>query len=242
MKLITPNCRAQFAAQDIDFIVSVLGRRLGSAECLVQLLADEESRDQILDDEELHRALLERGGCLKVSTRLYFYVIVRQAFRRARIEDRAVADYVAEVLTEFSRTERGSCAVPGESQLLDYLFEMVTALNRVDERTRFFIGLHIGDYSLFLSGVFPDRIRSRAESRGFPGIGYYEGLGRAHYGIASNHRLAQKYALTSVLATLAERFDTTRLALNDVAERLFCFEETNALEQLLRERRVGGKS
>ena len=41
MKVIQPNCRVQFAAEDIDFIVSVLGRKIGTAKCLIQLLADE---------------------------------------------------------------------------------------------------------------------------------------------------------------------------------------------------------
>ena len=67
MKLIQPNCRVQFAAEDVDFILSVLGARLGDSECLIRLLADEESRDLILDDEALLHALLERGGCLRVS-------------------------------------------------------------------------------------------------------------------------------------------------------------------------------
>ena len=51
MKLIQSNCRAQFAAEDIEFILSVLGGKIGTAECLVKLLADEDSRDLILDDE-----------------------------------------------------------------------------------------------------------------------------------------------------------------------------------------------
>ena len=72
LKMIQPNCRAQFAAEDIEFILSVLGRKLGTAECLVKLLADEESRDLILDDEALFHALLERRGCLRVSSRLLF--------------------------------------------------------------------------------------------------------------------------------------------------------------------------
>jgi hypothetical protein len=42
MKMIQPNCRVQFTAQDIDFILEVLGRRLGTAECLIKLLADED--------------------------------------------------------------------------------------------------------------------------------------------------------------------------------------------------------
>src|SRR6267378_1722158 len=137
MKMIQPNCRVQFAAEDIDFILSVLGAKIETAECLVQLLADEESRDLILDDEALFHALLERGGCLRVSSRFYFYILVRHAFRRADIQDREVADYVAEVLAEFARTERARCVVPGQSDPLDYFFEMLTALEKADERTSF---------------------------------------------------------------------------------------------------------
>lgn len=72
MKVIKPNCRAQFAAQDVEFILSVLGGKLEGSDCLVQLLADEDTRDLILDDEALFRALLERGGCLRVSSHFYF--------------------------------------------------------------------------------------------------------------------------------------------------------------------------
>jgi hypothetical protein len=221
MKMIQPNCRAQFSAQDIEFILSVLGERIGTAECLVKLLADEESRDLILDDEDLFRALLERQGCLRVSSRFYFYVLVRHVFRRSDLQDRAVADYVAEVLAEFARTERARYLVPGQAHPIDYLFEMLAALKTADDRASFFIRLHIGNYSLFLAGVFPDRIRFRAEVRGSPGLRYYEGLGRTQYRVASDHRLAQRYELAEILGTLAERFGTTRLALNDIADRLF---------------------
>src|SRR6266446_3334665 len=128
MKMIQPNCRIQFAAEDIEFILEVLGRKLGTADCLVKLLADEESRDLILDDEALLHALLEHRGCLRVSSRFYFYILVRHVFRRSDIKDRAVADYVAEVLAAFSRMERAHCVVPGQSQPLDYFFEMMAAL------------------------------------------------------------------------------------------------------------------
>ena len=88
--------------------------------------------------------------------------------------------------------------------------------------------------SLFLSGVFPDRIRFRAEHRGSPDLNYYEGLGRTNYRVASDHRLAQRYDLAKVLGTLAERFQTTRLALNDIADRLFSLGDIDySLEALL---------
>ncbi len=227
MMMIRPNCRAQFGAGDIDFILSVLGPKVGTAECLVKLLADEEARDLILDDEALLHALLERLGCLRVSSRFYFYILVRQVLRRSDIQDRAVADYVAEVLAEFSRAERARCVVPGQATPLDYFFEMLAALQTADDHTSFFIRVHIGNHSLFLAGVFPDRIRFRAEARGSPDLRYYEGLGRTQYRVASDHRLARRYEVARVFSTLAERFETTRLALNDIADRYFFLGEPN---------------
>jgi len=234
MKMIQPNCRVQFAAEDIEFILSVLGQKIGTAECLVKLLADEESRDLILDDEALFHALLERRGCLRVTNRFYFYILIRHVFRRSDIQDRTVADYVAEVLSEFSHAERTRCVLPGQSNPLEYFFEMMTALEKADDRTSFLIRVHIGNHSLFLAGVFPDRIRFRAEARGFPDLKYYESIGQTQYRVASDHRLAQRYAVADVLSTLAERFQTTRLALNDIADRLFSLGDGNyALEALL---------
>jgi hypothetical protein len=242
MKMIQPNCRVQFAAEDIDFILSVLGPKIETAECLTKLLADEESRDLILDDEALFHALLERRGCLRVSTRFYFYILIRHVFRRSDIQDRAVADYVAEVLAEFARTERARCVVPGQTSPLDYLFEMLTALKTADDRTSFFIRVHIGNHSLFLSGVFPERIRFRAEMRGFPDLKYYEGLGRTHFRMASDHRLAQKYEVAKIYNTLAERFQATRRALNDVADRLFSIGDANySLDALLNGNKLAGE-
>ena len=232
--MIQANCRVQFAAEDVDFILSVLGRKMGDAECLVRLLSDEESRDLILDDEALFHALIERRGCLRVSSRFYFYILVRTVFRRSGIQDRAVADYVAELLAEFAQAERGRCMIPGRPIPLDYFFEMLAALETADERTSFLIRAHIGNYSLFLSGVFPDRIRFRAEMRGFPDVKYFEALGRTQYRVAGDHRLARRYELTPIFNTLAERFQTTRLALNDIADRLFSIGDRDLpLEALL---------
>jgi len=225
MMLIQANCRMQFTAEDVEFVVATLGRQVGDASCLVKLLADEEARDTILDDKRLLHALLELRGCLRVSARFYFYVLVRQVFLRSGITDRTVADYVAEMLEEFSRLERTRCRLPGRKEPLDYFFEMLAALQTADDRTAFHLRAHIGNSSLFLSGVFPERIRARTETRGAPGLGYYEGLGRSSFRAASDHQLARRYELQGVFDTLASRFDTTRRALNDMTERMLCFGE-----------------
>jgi hypothetical protein len=220
MNVIQPNCRVQFTAEDIEFILGVLRSKVNTAECLVKLLADEESRDAILDDESLFRAVLEHRSCLRISPHFYFYLLVRQVFRRSGIMERAVADYVAEVLAQFSHIQNTQCVVKGETRPLDYFVDMLAALQTADDTTSFYVRAHIGNHSLFLSGIFPDHIRIRAERRGFPDLRYYEELGRANYRVASDHRLARKYDLAGIFDTLAERFQTTRLALNDLGERL----------------------
>jgi hypothetical protein len=235
MKVIQPNCRIQFTAEDIDFIISILGSKSGgTVDCLVKLLADEETRDLILDDEALYHAFLEHRGCLRVSNHFYFYVLVRHVLRRSGIDDRKVADYVAEMLCEFSRSDRNRCLIPGQEHGLEYFFEMLGALQTADERTQFYIRAHIGNHSLFLSGVFLERIRFRAESRGFPDVKYYEELGQTNYRMAGDHRLAERYELGPIFNTLSEQFQSARLALNDVAQRLFSLGDTDySLENLL---------
>ena len=218
--MVQANCRVQFTAEDIEFILEVLRPKVNSHDCLVQLLSDEESRDLILDNEALLHAILEHRNCLRISTHFYFYILVRQVFRRSGIEERKVADYVAEVLADFSKAEQMQLRVNGQGRPLDYFFEMLSALQTADDTTRFFIRAHIGNHSLFMSGVFPDRIRHRAEYKGAPDLKYYEELGVASYRAARDHRLAHKYDVAEVYDVLAERFQTTRRALNDLGERL----------------------
>ena len=108
------------------------------------------------------------------------------------------------------------------------------ALQSADDRTSFYIRTHIGNHSLFLSGIFPQRIRYRAERKGFPDLQYYESLGQSSFRIASDHRLAQRYDLAPIYSTLAERFQETRQALNDISERLVCLGDLDAgLDKLI---------
>ena len=220
MNVITPNCRVQFTAEDIAFIMAVLGKK-GDAPSLVALLTDPETRDLILDTDALFHALLEQRGCLRVSSHFYFYVLVRHVLRQSGIEDRPLADYVAELLAEFSRAGRGRLVAPGQPGPLEYFFEMLAALQDADDRAAFCIRAHIGNYSLFLSGLFPGRIRHRAERRACPDLKYYEELGRINFHVAGGHRLARRYDLSAIFETLSSRFAGIRLALNDLAGRIF---------------------
>jgi hypothetical protein len=88
LSVIKPNTRVRFTAEDIEFILSVLRSKVSDAECLTRLLADEEARDLVLDDESLLRAILEHPNCLRVSAHFYFYILVRHALCRADLKER----------------------------------------------------------------------------------------------------------------------------------------------------------
>jgi hypothetical protein len=218
VNVIQPNCRAQFTASDLDFIVATLTEK-GSPESLVKLLSDPESLDSILDDDLIYRAVLETTACLRVSTYFYFYILVRHVLRRTGIDDRNVTDYVAAMLAEFSNSNRARSPLNNQ-QPMDYIFDMLAALHHLDDSSQFLIRAHVGNHSLFISGVFPDHIRYRSQFRGAPEMAYYEALGSSNYRVAGDHRLAQKFDLTPIFNTLSEQFHPIRVALNDMSDRL----------------------
>jgi hypothetical protein len=220
MTVIQPNCRVQFTPEDVAFLLKSLSRHGDQEASLASLLLDPDSLDLLLDHEAVLRGVLEDSGCLQVSRHFYFYILVRHALLKAGIDDREIADYVGSLLAEYGVQERAQNRVPGHDGPLNYFFEMMGALLTVDDRTAFYLRAQIGNQSLFLSGMFPERIRHRAQRRGFPDISYYRELGRTNFRVAGDHRLARRYSLDDLYHRLSDRFETARLALNDLSERL----------------------
>ena len=234
VNVIRANCRLQFTAGDLDFLLATLGKSPQDTSALRDLLADDETRDQILDDDAIYRAVLERTGCLTISGHLYFYVLVRRSLRTFGIGSRAVADYVAELLTEFTRTERTRARLPGAGTPLEYFYEMLAALTQADERSAFELRSHMGNQALYYTGLFSGRIEARVRRKGFPDVGYYERVGSSSFASASRHRFAERLGLEEVLAQLADCFHEARLALNELTERLVSLgDQDPAVERLL---------
>lgn len=221
MRVTKADCRDRFTVADLEFAVTVLGNQPGDRKPLEQLVTDAACRDQLLDDDRLFRALLERPALLSVSPQFYFFVLVRQVLRAAGIHEIAVADYVASVLVDLARAENGRFTPSGGNRPLEYCFELLGAMNDATGTSRFAAAVHLGNRALFLSGILREHVRARARRTGAPGIGYYEAMGRSGYLAASRHQLAGRYQLEDVFAELADRFHTTRRALNDLSERLF---------------------
>lgn len=93
----------------------------------------------------------------------FFLDVVRQSFWQLGINDAMVANYVADVLTEFARTDNLYRIRGQRGRKVDSVVEMLAA--RADEpadqdailteRSR---RKYVGDYALFMSGIFRNYI------------------------------------------------------------------------------------
>ena len=229
--MIRANCRARFTAADFDFIVRTLGRSQNDRVSLVDLLSDLETRDSILDHPRLVDAILNHCGHLRISSQFYFYVLARHVLQQGEIGDRKLCDYVASLLETFSHASRLQISdeparnathnVAGGTDHLaeQYISDILIALNRATPEQAFLLRAHIGNYSLFISGIFHENTQRRS-LRGGPDIEFYEQVGRTNYQLVSSHAVARRCELDDVFEGLADRFRDVRLALNQLSDRL----------------------
>ena len=182
MMPIKPRCRSQLNAEDLHTVAASIAGRGNETNALVELIRDDATRDAVLESERLLRTLLENPGLLPVSARLYFYALTRHVLVGF---DRSIADYVASVLAAFVDIDRMR-TMPGHPEMrADYVTDMLMALSAVSSDRAFYIRAHVGNYSLFMAGIFPDYIQRRAEVRGAPDISFYDDMARSNYRVAA---------------------------------------------------------
>ena|ERR1700730_1333460 len=216
--MVRANCRERFTGADFDFIVRSLARSQTDRVSLVDLLSDAETRDSILDHPQLVDAILSNPAHLHISSQFYFYVLARYVLRQAGILDRKLCDYVGSLLEAFSRANLLHQPDTG-NRAHEYISDMLIALQRVTPEQAFLLRAHIGNYSLFISGIFHENAQRRHE-RGGPDLKFYEQIGRTNYQLLAEHATARRCELDDVFGGLAGCFHDVRLALNQLSDRL----------------------
>lgn len=217
--MIRANCRDRFTAEDFNFIISTIGKSRADSVSLTELLSDQETRDSILDHELLFQAVLSGTAHLSISPQFYFYILTRHVLKESGLPDRRVCDYIASLLETFSRTARLKSPADGSTQPIQYLSDLMLALRNASPVQTFLIRAHVGNYSLFLSGIFPGTVQARSE-RGAPAFSFYEDMGRMNYRVVAGHAYAKTTELTDIYNALAEHFHDVRLALNRLSDSL----------------------
>lgn len=224
--MVRANCRERFTASDFDFVVRTLARSETDHVSLVDLLSDGATRDSVLDNPQLIDAILSNAGQLAISPQFYFYVLARQVLRQAGINDRKLCDYVASLLETFSRINGMHAPHLADERGRQYICDMLIALTRATAEQAFLLRAHVGNYSLFISGIFHENTHRRS-LRGAPDLKFYEQIGRTNYGLVASHATARRCELNDVFEELAERFREVRLALNQLSDRLLNLDDNH---------------
>lgn len=232
LPMIQANCRARFTAADFQFIVRTLARSPNDQVSLVDLLSDAETRDAVLDHPRLVEMILSQTGQLTISSAFYFYVLARHVLRRAEIGDRKLSDYIGSLLETFSRTKGLRPPHTEEDSNRHYISDMLLALTRATAEQSFLLRAHVGNYSLFVSGIFHENAQHRSR-RGAPDLAFYEQVGRTNFQLVASHSTARRCELNDVYEELADRFHDVRLALNRLAEELINLDDDHHAAFLL---------
>jgi hypothetical protein len=226
--MIRPNVRASFGRREAEILLAIAG-----PEGEDRLRSD--GLDVLLDDAQLVRTLLQRGGIDVAPAPLVFYLLVRHALLEREIHDRQLADYTAAVLLEFGRIGRPKR--PGEERMPEtiYLADILEEIDRARGEREFALRAHVGNVALWIGGVFPDFISHRVQRRGAPPISYYDEVGAAGFRSAATMALALKYDVGDLFLRFADQFTSVRSALNGLSDALFFPNPPDAVERVLRE-------
>ncbi|MGD8700002.1 MAG: hypothetical protein PVJ43_11965 [Gemmatimonadales bacterium] len=234
--MILPNTRASIGPGDIETLLQRLSRHTGQARRRWEGRFATQGLDYILDHPETFAAVWGARRLGALSPKLTFYVIVRHTLLESGVTDARIADYIAALLIEFASHGRAYRIAEHDDKSYIYLVDLVADLeSECSDRRQFLLRAHIGNYALWLSGLFPDFVIARVHRRAAPGLDYYESVGSSGYLTASEFELANRYDLRDVFRQVASSFGGVRRALNRISDRHFFPVPSSQVDRLLRQ-------
>src|SRR5262245_3191853 len=154
------------------------------------------------------------GDCSKsaiieiVELRTFFTRAIRASFRDLALDDEPAATYLADLLARFARSEnlypRG-VALPRLETVVDMLLDIQVVWQEeapgFQPEHEVTVRRHIGDYTMFMTGVFRERVERVAS------MGFYISQGKRAYRFVSEHARARAGAAAPPYRRLAEHFE-----------------------------------
>jgi len=143
------------------------------------------------------------------------------------LEDTHISNYIANMLAQFIESSKLFSMGDDEKRSHQYIVDMITNSLHSDNSEKFYIYCHIGNYTLFLTGMIPEYIKYRYESKRRPvDKHYYVGFGKTYYGLASEHTNARRNRLTGTLSQLSEGFEAVSQVLSFMNKEYLCTAKT----------------
>jgi len=216
--MILPTLRESFGQVEARQLVDLLGRHDEEVHAAARARLERHGLDALLDDPRILNALLTDAE-VRVSPVLVFYVLVRHTLLEGGVDDRSTADYVASLVYAFGQGTRAYRISDHDDAEYHYLVDMITDLRTADSRRAFLLRVHLGNYALWLTGLFPAFLEARKRRKGAPPFEYYEHLGANGFREAAEASQAEQLGLGGLLHVMARRFSEVRVALNRISDR-----------------------
>lgn len=232
--MIVPNVHTNFGRREAAYLIWLLSRGNEQSRAAWETRLSEDGFDAILDDPRTFNTLMAGRELSSAPPELVFYLLCRHALLEDGITDRALADYLAALIATFGRGGR-AYQIEDEPVEYRYLTDIVAEGDRSSGRRAFMLRAHLGEFALWMSGLFPDHITSRELRRGAPGIDYFEQLGATGYRMASRFSDAEDIGLSELYRNCADFFPALRIALNRVADRHIFPATGDRIDRLLRQ-------
>jgi hypothetical protein len=232
--MIVPHIRSTFDRSDARFIIWLLTRDSESAREREEARLREFGFDAVLDDPRTLNALLAGRHFSTARPELVFYVLIRHALLEDGINDRGLTDYLAALVLTFGRGGR-AYHIAEDTTEYRYLVDIAAAGEQSSGRRAFMLRAHLGEFALWLSGLFPDHITAREQRRAAPPLSYYEELGSTGYRLAARFDEAEQHGIADLYRNCADFFPALRVALNRIADRHLFPATGDRIDRLLRQ-------
>jgi hypothetical protein len=139
----------------------------------------------------------------------FFERVTRQSFHDLALDDAPVARYLADLLTRFARTDALYAVRELPARRLDAVADVLLEIQQAwDVRSPGFnpeaeraLRRHIGDYTLFMTGVFRDHVERLAVTA------YYLSEGRRAYRFVSELARSGGQTDAALFRRLSDRFE-----------------------------------
>jgi hypothetical protein len=157
--------------------------------------------------------------------RALFEELVRNAFvRQLHYHDSDVVSYLSTLLTDFTRADQLYKIRDTRGRRLDDVGEMLIESNPLLAAGSFIrereVRKHIGDYTLFLTGIFPEHLKRPRQSLRLDYFVDYMKAGKESYHIVSKFDQFEFRRVAPLFRCLAENFELLAYGLNRVRDEM----------------------
>ena len=154
---------------------------------------------------------------------LFAKLLEKSFIEQVHLSDWQIISYVAEVLVDFTHVDNLYKIRNSQGRPLEDVGEMLLASHPLLEGSSFererAVRKHIGDYTLFMTGLFPERLQRRSPLRLDCFVDYVK-AGKESYRIVSEFNVLEYQDIAPLFRKLSEHFDYCVVGLNLVKSDL----------------------